>query len=174
MLSLDLSRVQGNATLLSVLMTCGSAWMESALADPDGGRRWVIYDEAWRLMSHPPLLKRMDAQWRLARHLGIANMLVFHKLTDLDTVGDHGSAMRALATSLLANTETRIIYRQHHDQLGPTASALGLTRTEQDLLPKLATGQGLWRIADRSYLVQHQLHPAEADLFDTTTRMHAT
>ncbi|WP_341251433.1 hypothetical protein [Euzebya pacifica] len=174
MLSLDLSRVQGNATLLSVLMTCGSAWMESALADPDGGRRWVIYDEAWRLMSHPPLLKRMDAQWRLARHLGIANMLVFHKLTDLDTVGDHGSAMRALATSLLANTETRIIYRQHHDQLGPTASALGLTRTEQDLLPKLATGQGLWRIADRSYLVQHQFHPAEADLFDTTTRMHAT
>ena len=39
----------------------------------------------------------MDAHWRLARHYGIANMLIFHKLTDLDNVGDQGSAMRSLA-----------------------------------------------------------------------------
>ena len=50
MVSLDLSRVTENATLISVLMTCASAWMESALLDPAGGQRWVIYDEAWRLM----------------------------------------------------------------------------------------------------------------------------
>ncbi len=53
MISLDLSRVTENSTLISVLMTCSSAWMESALLDPNGGQRWVIYDEAWRLMSHP-------------------------------------------------------------------------------------------------------------------------
>ena len=95
MISLDLSRVTENSTLISVLMTCSSAWMESALLDPNGGQRWVIYDEAWRLMSHPALLRRMDAHWRLARHYGIANMLIFHKLTDLDNVGDQGSAMRS-------------------------------------------------------------------------------
>jgi len=50
MVSLDLSRVTENATLISVLITCASAWMESALLDPAGGQRWVIYDEAWRLM----------------------------------------------------------------------------------------------------------------------------
>ena len=61
MISLDLSRVTQNATLVSVLMTCASAWMESALLDPNGGQRWVVYDEAWRLMSHPALLRRMDA-----------------------------------------------------------------------------------------------------------------
>ncbi|MBD7958618.1 ATP-binding protein [Microbacterium sp. Sa4CUA7] len=171
MISLDLSRVAENATLVSVLMTCSSAWMESALLDPHGGQRWVIYDEAWRLMSHPALLRRMDAQWRLARHYGIANLLVFHKLSDLDNVGDQGSAMRAIASSLLANAETRIIYRQEADQLGATASALGLTGTEQGLLPGLGTGQGLWRIKDRSFVVQHQLHPAELAAFDTTSRM---
>jgi hypothetical protein len=53
MISLDPSRVTENATLISVLMTCASAWMESALLDPSGGQRWVVYDEAWRLMSHP-------------------------------------------------------------------------------------------------------------------------
>ena len=171
MISLDLSRVTENATLISVLMTCASAWMESALLDPAGGQRWVVYDEAWRLMSHPSLLRRMDAHWRLARHYGIANMLIFHKLTDLDTVGDQGSAMRALASSLLANAETRIIYRQESDQLGATADALGLTGTERQLLPTLGTGQGLWRIKDRSFVCQHQLHPAELELFDTTARM---
>jgi hypothetical protein len=171
MISLDLSRVTENATLISVLMTCASAWMESALMDPSGGQRWVVYDEAWRLMSHPALLRRMDAHWRLARHYGIANMLIFHKLSDLDNVGDQGSAMRALASSLLANAETRVVYRQESDQLGPTAAALGLTGTEQSLIPTLGTGQGLWRIKHRSFVVQHQMHPAELDLFDTTGRM---
>ena len=171
MVSLDLSRVAENSTLISVLMTCSSAWMESALADPAGGQRWVIYDEAWRLMAYPALLRRMDAQWRLARHFGIANMLVFHKLSDLDNVGDSGSAMRALASSLLANAETRIVYRQEPDQLGSTGAALGLTRTELNLLPALGTGQGLWRVKDRSFVVQHQMHPDELAIFDTTARM---
>ncbi|GAA1519259.1 ATP-binding protein [Nocardioides humi] len=171
MISLDLSRVTENSTLISVLMTCSSAWMESALLDPNGGQRWVVYDEAWRLMSHPALLKRMDAHWRLARHYGIANLLIFHKLTDLENVGDQGSAMRSLANSLLANAETRVIYRQESDQLGATAQALGLTGTEQKLLPGLGVGQGLWRIKDRSFVTQHQLHPAELALFDTSSRL---
>ncbi|WP_152814961.1 ATP-binding protein [Georgenia subflava] len=170
MTSLDLSRVAQNTTAMSVLMTCASAWMESALLDPAGGQRWVIYDEAWRLMQHPALLRRMDAHWRLARHYGIANMLIFHKLSDLENVGDQGSAMRALASSLLANAETRIIYRQEPDQLGATATALGLTRTEQALLTTLGTGQGLWRIRDRSFVCQHQIHPDELALFDTSAR----
>jgi len=174
MVSLDLSRVAENNALISVLMTCASAWMESALLDPNGGQRWVIYDEAWQLMQHPALLRRMDAHWRLARHYGIANMLIFHKLSDLDNVGDQGTAEHALAASLLANAETRIIYRQESDQLGSTAAMLNLTGTEQKMLPQFGTGQGLWRIKDRSFVVQHQLHPGELGVFDTTARMRTS
>lgn len=173
MISLDLSQVTENSTLISALMTCSSAWMEAALLDPSGGQRWCIYDEAWRLMSQPALLKRMDAHWRLARAYGIANAMIFHKVSDLDNVGDQGSAMRGLANSLLANAETRIIYRQESDQLGPTSAALGLTGTEQSLLPTLGVGQGLWKIKGKSYVVQHQLHPAENKLFDTSARASA-
>ncbi|MGZ1489460.1 ATP-binding protein [Brevibacterium sediminis] len=172
MVTLDLSRVTENSTLISVLMTCSSAWMESALLDPAGGQRWCVYDEAWRLMGEPALLKRMDAHWRLARAYGISNMLIFHKLTDLENVGDVGSAQRSLANSLLANAETRIVYRQESDQLGVTAKTLGLTGTERSLLPTLGTGQGLWRIKDRAFVVQHQLHPSELSMFDTTARMN--
>ena len=72
-------------------MTCASAWMEAALADPDGGQRWVIYDEAWRLLRQPSLLARMQAQWKLSRALGIANLMVIHRISDLDAVGDANS-----------------------------------------------------------------------------------
>lgn len=172
MLSLDLSRIpEGNRTLMSVLMTCASAWMEAALTDPHGGQRWVVYDEAWRVMAEPALLRRMDASWRLARHYGICNVLVFHKLSDLNTVGDSGTALHALAESLLALAETRVIYRQETDQLGATGTALGLTGTEERLLPTLGVGQALWRIKDRSMVIQHQLHPDEAALFDTSGRL---
>ncbi|MDJ1370290.1 ATP-binding protein [Gulosibacter molinativorax] len=171
MLSLDLSRVSESNTLMSVLMTCCSAWMESALQDPAGGQRWMVYDEAWRLIGHAALLRRMDAQWRLARHFGIANLLIVHKVTDLETGGDQGSMLRALASSLLANSETRIVYRQESDQIEATGRLLGMTGTERSLLPGLGTGQGLWKIKERSFVVQHQLHPAELEMFDTRARM---
>lgn len=171
MMSLDLSRVVENSSAIAVLMTCASAWMESALLDPDGGQRLVIYDEGWRLMSQPALLKRMDSHWRLARHYGISNCLVFHKLSDLENVGDQGSAMRSLANSLLANAEVRVVYRQESDQLAGAATALGLTGTERSLLPSLGIGQGLWRIRDHAFLVQHQMTPGELEKFDTRSRL---
>lgn len=171
MVTLDLSQVSGNDTLLSLVMTCASAWMEGALLDPAGGRRWVVYDEAWRVMRHPALIRRMQAQWKLSRAYGIANLMVIHRLSDLDAVGDLGSEMRSLAQGLLADCSTRIIYRQESDQLAGSALALGLTETESDLLPTLGVGQGLWRIRDRAFVTQHQLTRGELEVFDTAARM---
>ncbi|MCY0940235.1 MULTISPECIES: VirB4 family type IV secretion system protein [Streptomyces] len=174
MLSIDLSRLGGSGddTALVLAMTCASAWMESALTDPRGGRRWIVYDEAWRLMRHGPLLQRMQAQWKLSRGLGIANLMVIHRLSDLLTAGDAGSQGRALAEGLLADCSTRIIYRQETDQLHAAASLLGLTSVETEAISHLSRGRGLWKVAGRSFIVQHLLHPAEQTLFDTDSRMH--
>ena len=65
-----------------------------------------IYDEAWRLMRQPALLARMQSQWKLSRGLGIANLLIVHRLSDLDAVGEAGSEARALARGLLADCST--------------------------------------------------------------------
>jgi hypothetical protein len=174
MLSLDLSAVTGSDALLSLVMTCASAWMEAALLDPNAGQRWIVYDEAWRIMRQPALVRRMQAQWKLSRAYGIANLMIIHRLSDLDAVGEHGSESRALAAGLLADCSTRIIYRQEPDQLGSTATQLGLTDTEKAILPDLSVGEGLWRVRDRAFRIQHQLTPAEAELFDTTSRMCGT
>ncbi|MCM2579692.1 VirB4 family type IV secretion system protein [Streptomyces meridianus] len=172
-LSIDLSRLGGSGddTALVLAMTCASAWMESALTDPDGGRRWIVYDEAWRLMRHAGLLQRMQAQWKLSRGLGIANLLVIHRLSDLLTAGDAGSRGRALAEGLLADCSTRIIYRQESDQLHAATNLLGLTSVEMHAIAHLNRGRGLWKVAGHSFVVQHLLHAHELALFDTDTRM---
>jgi type IV secretory pathway VirB4 component len=171
MVSLDLSRISGSDQLIALVMTCASAWMESALSDPTSGRRWVIYDEAWRLLRQPALLARMQSQWKLSRALGIANLMVIHRLSDLDAVGDASSEARAMALGLLADCSTKIIYAQEEGESVKTATTLGLSVTEQRELPALTRGEGLWRVGQRAFVVRHLCTPGELELFDTNQRM---
>jgi len=171
MVSLDLSRIQGSDQLIAMVMSCASAWMEAALADPHGGQRWVVYDEAWRLLRQPALLARMQSQWKLSRGLGIANLLIIHRLSDLDAVGSADSEARALALGLLADCSTKIIYQQENSEAPRTAQVLGLSVTERDQLPELQRGEGLWRIGQRAFVVRHVATAGESELFDTNARM---
>jgi hypothetical protein len=173
-LALDLSGVSGSDMLLSLVMTCASTWMEAALADPAGGQRLVVYDEAWRIIAQPALLARMQAQWKLSRAWGLANMMIIHRVSDLDAAGDAGSAARGLAQGLLADTGTRILYAQPHEEAAAAARLLGLTGTEAGELASLATGEGLWRIGDRAFIVRHIATPGELAVYDTSTRMTGT
>ena len=171
MVSLDLSRIQGSDAKIGLVMTCASSWMEAALQDPAGGQRWVIYDEAWRVLKQPALLARMQSQWKLSRALGIANLMVIHRLSDLDAVGERDSEARNLALGLLADCSTKIIYAQESGEDAKTGAALGLSSTEIDQLASLARGEGLWRVGERSFVVRHICTPGELALFDTNQRM---
>lgn len=171
MISLDLSGVQGSDQLIALVMTCASAWMEAALADPSDDHRWVIYDEAWRLLRSPSLLSRMQSQWKLSRALGIANLMIIHRISDLDAVGEANSEARNLALGLLADCSTKIIYAQEAGEADKTAGALGLSTTEARELPNLIRGEGLWRIRDRAFVVRHLCTPGELAVFDTNARM---
>lgn len=175
MVVLDLSALGSDDEALALAMTCSSAWLEGSLGGDAGPtRRWVIYDEAWRLLHQVALIRRMQAQWKLSRALGIANLLVLHRLSDLDAVGPQGSEARALADGLLADCSTRVVYRQESDQLATTATALGLTRAERDLLPLLPRGTGLWKMPRRTHVVHHVLHQVEVHVVDTDAAMRDT
>lgn len=173
MVTVDLSALEHSAppAAMRVALTCASTWMESAIADPDGGHRWIIYDEAWRILADPALLSRMQAQWKLSRAWGIANLMVIHRLSDLEAAGAAGSKGRALAEGLLADCSTRVIYRQETDQIDSSAHLLGLTDVERQAILELPMGRGLWKVRDRSFVVQHRMHTAELAAFDTNARM---
>ncbi|WP_426592626.1 ATP-binding protein [Cellulomonas sp. McL0617] len=170
MVVIDLSALGSDEDALALAMTCSSAWLESALATSTS-KRWVIYDEAWRVLRQLALVRRMQAQFKLSRAHGVANLIVLHRLSDLDAIGARGSEARALAEGLLADCSTRVVYRQEADQLTATATALGLTCPERDLLPVLPRGTGLWKMPHRTHVVHHLLHPAEMDVIDTDAAM---
>ena len=111
----------------------------------------MIYDEAWRLIAQPSLLARMQSQWKLSRALGIANLMVIHRLSDLDAVGDANSEARNLALGLLADCSTKIIYAQEAGEAAKTGGVLGLSSTEISQLPDLGLGEG--SMADRGTLL---------------------
>lgn len=165
MLVLDLSALDDET--LAIAMTCAAGWVESAIVSPDSGPSWVIYDEAWRVLRLEPLVRRMQAQWKLARAYGLANLLILHRLSDLDAAGDLGSRARSLAAGLLADCSTRIVYRQESDQVGAAVTALGLSTTEREVVTALPRGTGLWSMPGRSYVVHHLLHPDEIAVLDT-------
>jgi hypothetical protein len=167
----DTSRLSGDDTAIALLMSCASAWMEAAISDPASGHRLVVYDEAWRMMRVPALVRRMQAHWKLSRSWGISNLAVVHRLSDLGAVGDAGSEAVALARGLLADCSTRIVYAQEADQISSTASSLGLTDVEASLLPGFPVGRGLWKVGRRSFIVDHVLSSQERDLIDTDGRM---
>jgi hypothetical protein len=171
MVSIDLSGVSGSDTALAMVSACGAAWIESALADPHGGRRYVVYDEAWRLLRSPALLARMQSDWKLSRARGISNVMVIHRLSDLDAVGDGDSEARALALGLLADCSVKVIYAQERGEALQTGRRLGLSDVEIEELPGLGRGQGLWRVGERSFLVNHRLTEGELAMFDTNQRM---
>ncbi|MGC8513842.1 MAG: ATP-binding protein [Acidimicrobiales bacterium] len=171
MISLDLSRISGSDHLIGMVMTCASSWMEAALTNPQAGQRWVIYDEAWRLLAQPALLARMQSQWKLSRALGIANLMIIHRLSDLDAVGDADSETRNLALGLLADCSTKIIYAQESGEATKTGNTLGLSTTETAQLPNLTRGEGLWRLGERAFLITHTMTPDELTCFNTNQRM---
>lgn len=124
-------------------------------------------------MRHVGLLERMQQQFKLSRGLGIANLVVLHRLSDLLSAGDAGSRGRVLAEGLLADCSTRIIYRQEPDQVQVSMSLLGLTGVEAQAIAALTRGRGLWKVVSLSFIVQHLLHPREKPLYDTDFRMTA-
>lgn len=171
MISVDLSAFPTGTTTLPLLMSCTAAWMEGALRDPDSGQRFIIYDEAHRLLTEASLLDRMKDHWKLSRAWGISNVLVLHRISDLDAIGEHDSRARALAEGLLADTSTRIIYRQEKDQIPATARLLGLTSIASELVPSLQRGTGLWLVGQRQFIVNHLRTEFEQAITDTDAAM---
>jgi type IV secretory pathway VirB4 component len=167
---LDLSAVYGSDAL-GILMTCASAWLQAALSRRDGQRRIVVVDEAWVILTHLGVARWLQASWKLSRAFGVANVAVLHRLSDLGAAGSAGSEQVGLAQGLLSDSETRVVYGQPPGEVDAAGELLGLTSTEAELLPQLGRGVALWKVGQRSFLVEHHLAPAERALVDTDATM---
>jgi hypothetical protein len=160
--------------LAAVYATCATAWLQEALSaehPASDGRRIVVVDEAWAILSNLAIARWLQASFKLSRAYGVANVAVVHRLSDLRAAGADGSEQQRLAQGLLSDSETRVVYGQPHSEVAGAAELLGLTTTEAELLPQLPRGVALWKLGLRSFLVSHRLSGRERSLVDTDRRM---
>ncbi|HXY28297.1 MAG TPA: hypothetical protein VEH82_08445, partial [Acidimicrobiales bacterium] len=132
---LDLSALYSSAAL-GVLMACATAWLQAALARtaasgargptvtanghaeaPGRDRFFLVVDEAWAILSNLGVARWLQSSWKLSRALGVSNMAVLHRVSDLRSVGASDSEQVALAQGLLADSETRVVYAQSPGEL---------------------------------------------------------
>jgi hypothetical protein len=167
---LDLSALYASPAL-GILMTCATAWLQATLAVSGGPKRFVVVDEAWAILHDVAMARWMQAGFKLSRASGVANLIVVHRLSDLRAAGADGSEQQRLAEGLLADSESRVVFGQPHSEVAAAQELLGLTSTESELLPHLPRGMALWRVGERSFVVEHRLSRDDARLVDTDAAM---
>jgi type IV secretory pathway VirB4 component len=174
LLVLDLHAVR-DSPAVGILMACATAWMSALLArmaERPGRERLInVADESWKIIQHTGLGEWFQSNFKLARQFGVMNLVVLHKLADLQAAGDAGSRAARIAEGLIADASTRIVYHQDASQVSLTRELLGLSQSEAELLSMLSAGQALWRIGSRSFVVQHYRSRMEASMTDTDTGM---
>jgi type IV secretory pathway VirB4 component len=174
LLVLDLHAVR-DSPAVGILMACATAWMSALLArlsERPGRERLInVADESWKIIQRPGLGEWFQANFKLARQFGVMNLVVLHKLADLHGAGDAGSRAARIAEGLIADASTRVVYHQDESQIPLTRDLLGLSGTEARLLGMLSPGQALWRVGQRSFVVQHYRSRLEARLSDTDSGM---
>ncbi len=174
LLVLDLHALR-DSPAVGILMACATAWMSALLArmaERPGRERLInVADESWKIIQHTGLGEWFQSNFKLARQFGVMNLVVLHKLADLQAAGDAGSRAARIAEGLIADASTRIVYHQDESQIPLTRTLLGLSESEAHLLSMLSAGQALWRVSSRSFVVQHYRSRLESQLTDTDTGM---
>lgn len=170
---LDLSAVHHEAEALTLVMLAATAWLQAVLARPDGPPRLQVLDEAWSLLGSEQTSRYLQACWKLGRAYGVANIAIVHRLSDLRAQADDGTATAKVSMGLLADTQTRVLFRQSSDQVDDARSLLGLTATESLVLSRLCRGRAIWKVGGHTAIVQHIVGSAERGFCDTDVRMSA-
>jgi hypothetical protein len=170
---IDLSAVHHDPEALRLVMVAATAWLQAVMAQPDGPPRLQVLDEAWSLLATERTSRYLQACWKLGRSYGVANLAVVHRLSDLRSQADDGTASAKVAMGLLADTQTRVLFRQAPDQLPDARKLLGLTDPEATLLGQLARARSIWRIGGRAAVVATALGPMDVELVNTDARMAA-
>jgi len=172
-LVLDLSAIQHEPEAMALVMLAATAWLQAVLAKPDGPPRLQVLDEAWSLLGSERTSRYLQSCWKLGRAHGVANVAIVHRISDLRAQADDGTVAAKVSMGLLADTQTRVLFRQSTDQVDEARSMLGLTTSEAEVLKRLCRGRAIWKVGGRTAVVQHVIGEAERRFCDTDARMVA-
>jgi type IV secretory pathway VirB4 component len=174
---LDISSVFNDKPVLRLVMLSAIAALQSTYMADAGSfdwavpRRFLVADESWSILQNEESTRFLQEQWKLARKLGVANIAVCHRVTDLGAQADSGTAIAKIGEGLLTDAQTQIVFRTSAHVLDATRTALGLTDAEAEELPRLPKACALWKVRGRSAFVSHIRAEYEKIFSDTDSKL---
>jgi type IV secretory pathway VirB4 component len=169
----DLSKLQHQSDALACVMVAVTSWLQSIMTGTSTRRRIQVLDEAWSLLAFEQAARYLQSCLKLGRSYGVANLVVIHRLSDLRSQSDDGASSTKIASGLLADAQTRVLFRQASDQLSEARQMLNLNAKETDVLGRLVRGRSIWKIGERVAVVAHDIRSDERGLCDTDQRMRS-
>lgn len=171
MVVVDTSELFSRSEIVAQLVqTCTAAWTQAVISDRGSSRtRYLIREEGWRDMKSRASLE-MYQQWlKLSRHYGVSNVVILHRMGDLDTVGEAGSRERSLAYTIAGEIENKFIFRVNQQEETNLRERLNLPASHIPIARKLRKGEFLAYVGDFGYVVDcfATSTPQERELFNT-------
>lgn len=151
----DTSELFARGELVAQLtQVCTTAWIQAVVSDRSAQRtRYIVREEGWRDMTSLAALQ-MYQQWlKLSRHYGISNIVILHKMGDLDAVGDADSQERNLAYSIIGDIENKFIFRVNQQERSSLQQRLNLSAPHVEMARQLLKGQFIAYVGQYAYLV---------------------
>ena len=151
----DTSELFARSELVAQLtQVCTTAWIQAVVSDRSAHRtRYLIREEGWRDMTSLAALQMFQQWLKLSRHYGISNIVILHKLGDLDAVGDTDSKERNLAYSIVGDIENKFIFRVNHQETASLRERLNIPAAHAEDARRLRIGVFLAYLGQHSYVV---------------------
>ncbi|MGO1409974.1 MAG: hypothetical protein ACTHU7_00940 [Microbacterium sp.] len=174
----DTSELFARSDLVAQLtQVCTTAWVQAVVSDKTSRRtRYLIREEGWRDMSSLSALQ-MYQQWlKLSRDYGISNIVLLHKMGDLDAVGEANSRERNLAYSIVGDIENKFLFRVNQQGKEVLQEKLNLPPSHVETIGSLRKGVFVAYIGQFSYVVDCFATSTawERKLFDTDSAVILT
>jgi hypothetical protein len=171
-LVLDLSGVLSDPQAMPLAMVAGTSWLTELKQVRSGRQRLLILDEAYYQLANAQTVSFCQETWKLGRSYGIAPIAICHRPSDLGAQADTGTAVAKMAEGLLADSATKIVFRQAPGELTTGAELLGLSDAEAVAISRLGRGEAVWRVGDRSLIARHLVPAGLAEVVNTDQYMH--
>ena len=175
MIVVDTSELfQRSELVAQIASICTTAWIQAMLSDRNSKNKWyLIREEGWNDMTTIESLRNYQAWLKLSRHYGISNIVILHKMGDLDAVGAEGSQERSLAYSIVGDIENKFIFRVNQQEADGLQTRLNLPAVHVNQARALRKGEFLAYIGSYVYIVDcfATSTPFEFELFRTDDAM---
>lgn len=167
----DLSNIHTDPHLLATVMVAIMSDLQQRFAAEGNIRRILVLEEAWAVLQNESVARHYQSWQKLSRSLGVATIATIHRPADLTAQTDDGSAAAKIATGIIADTQTRILFRQPPDQLARCRELFGLNEVQLAVIAHLGRGESLWHLPTGTARVRHRVAGLELETITTDARV---